>query len=52
MGSGENHEQEESMRKRQVFGAIERMHSRRGHLEKQGESEECNGISRRIQEGI
>jgi len=34
MGSRENHEQEESMRKRQVFGAMEVMHSRGGHLEK------------------
>jgi len=36
------------MRKEQVLGAMEGMHSRREHLGKQEESEECNGVGRRI----
>jgi len=52
MGGRENYEQKKSMRKGQVFGAMERIHSRKRHLEKQGEPQECNGIGKRIQEGI
>jgi len=48
MGSRENYEQKESMRKGQVFSVIERMYNRRRYLGKQRGPEEYNGIGRRI----
>ena len=44
MESGENHEQEESKRKGQIPGTMERMHGRRRYLGKQRELEEYNGV--------
>ena len=52
MEGRENYEQEKRTRKRQVYSAMEGMHGRRRYIGKQRESEECNGIGRRIQEEI
>jgi len=40
------------MRQGEVFGVIERVHSRSGHLEKKGKLEKYKRISRRIQKRI
>jgi len=52
MGGGKDHEQKKDVRKREIFGTMERMHGGRRHMGKQGKLEECNGISRRIQKEI
>jgi len=52
MGGRKDYEQKKGVRKREVLGKIEGLHSQGGHLGKQGELEEYNGFSRGIQERI
>ena len=52
MGGGKDHEQKKDVRKREIFGTMERMHGGRRHMGEQGKLEECDGISRRIRKGI
>ena len=45
MESRKDHEQKKGMRKRQILGTIEGMHSRRKYVGEQEKPEECNEAS-------
>ena len=48
MGGGKDFEQEEGQRKGEVFGMMERIHIRSGHMERKGEFRKCKRSVKRI----